>query len=82
MKPATLTYINDRITIDPEICNGKPTIRGRRITVKTIVEFLSAGESIEEILNQYPVLEKQDIQACLQFASQLMEHQYALREIA
>ena len=43
-----------RITIDPAICNGKPTIRGKRITVQTILEFLSAGEDREEILRQYP----------------------------
>ena len=41
-----------RITIDPDICNGKPTIRGKRITVETILEFLSAGESREEILRR------------------------------
>jgi uncharacterized protein (DUF433 family) len=38
-------YLNDRISIHPDICNGKPTLRGKRITVQTILEFLSAGES-------------------------------------
>ena len=42
-----------RITIDPEVCNGRPTIRGKRITAQTVLEFLSAGESREEILRQY-----------------------------
>jgi uncharacterized protein (DUF433 family) len=56
-----------RITIDPDICNGKPTIRGKRITVQTILEFLSAGEDREEILRQYPSLEEEDIDACLAF---------------
>lgn len=60
--------ISDRITIDEKLCNGKPTIRGKRITVQTILEFLSAGESIEEILNQYPTLEREDISACRKFA--------------
>lgn len=55
----------DRITIDPDICNGKPIIRGMRITAATVLEFLAAGESIEEILRQYPMLEREDIQACL-----------------
>lgn len=55
----------NRITIDSAICNGKPTIRGKRITVQTILEFLSAGESREEILRQYPSLEEEDIDACL-----------------
>ena len=82
MKPIKYNYLNGRITIDPDLCNGKPTIRGKRITVQTIVEFLSAGESEEEILNQYPSLEKQDIHACLSFASELMNHKYTLQEIA
>lgn len=60
-----------RITIDPEICNGKPTIRGKRIAVSTILEFLNAGETREEILRQYPSLEPADIDACLTFARKL-----------
>lgn len=82
MKPIKYNYLDGRITIDPDLCNGKPTIRGKRITVQTIVEFLSAGESEREILNQYPSLEKQDIHACLSFASELMNHKYVLQEIA
>jgi len=82
MKSIKYNYLDGRITIDPDLCNGKPTIRGKRITVQTIVEFLSAGESEDEILNQYPSLEKQDIQACLSFASELMNHKYTLQEIA
>lgn len=82
MKPIKFSYLEGRITIDPNLCNGKPTIRGKRITVQTIVEFLSAGETEKEILNQYPSLEKQDIHACLVFASKLMDHKYALQEIA
>jgi len=74
--------LNGRITIDPDLCNGKPTIRGKRITVQTIVEFLSTGETAEDILKQYPTLEKEDIHACLAFASQLMNHKYSLQEIA
>jgi uncharacterized protein (DUF433 family) len=62
-----MEYITDRITIDDNLCNGKPTIRGKRITVQTILKFLSAGESNEEILKQYPSLEPDDIKACLEF---------------
>jgi uncharacterized protein (DUF433 family) len=47
-------------------CNGKPTIRNKRITVQTISEFLDAGDSPYEILKQYPSLELDDIKACLQ----------------
>jgi len=64
-----MTYIAERITIDEKICNGKPTIRGTRITVQTILEFLSAGETAEEVLRQYPSLEREDITACLEFAT-------------
>ncbi len=74
--------MTDRITIDPEICNGKPIIRGMRITVETVLDFLAAGESVESILRQYPMLEREDIQACLSFASRMMAHSYAIREAA
>ncbi len=58
-----------RITIDPQICNGKPAIRGMRITVKTILDFLAAGETIENLLQAYPILEREDIFACIHYAS-------------
>lgn len=58
----------ERITINPNICNGKPTIRGMRITVETILQFLSAGDTVEIILEAYPFLEKEDIQAAIAFA--------------
>lgn len=76
-----MEYITERITIDPDICNGKPTIRGKRITVQTILGFLSAGDSKEEILEEYPSLEPEDIDACLRFASKLMENHYDIRSI-
>ncbi len=69
MKTLAHSASEDRITLDPDICNGKPTIRGKRITVQTILEFLGAGESREEILHQYPSLEVEDIDACLAFAA-------------
>lgn len=68
----------DRITVDPALCNGKPTIRRMRITVQTVLENLSAGESREQILLQFPMLEPEDISACLAFASSLMEHRYSV----
>lgn len=71
----------DRITIDPEVCNGKPTIRGKRIAVQTILGFLSAGDSRETILEQYPSLEAKDIDACLKFASSLMENNYEIKPL-
>jgi uncharacterized protein (DUF433 family) len=71
----------NRITVDPEICNGKPIIRGKRITAATILEFLSAGESTEEILKQYPSLEEKDIAACLYFASEMLRHNYTIKNL-
>ncbi len=77
-----MEYLSKRITLDPDLCNGKPTIRGLRITVNTILEFLSAGDTHEEILKQYPDLEDEDINACLMFASKLMNRNYTIKEFA
>ena len=74
--------IADRITIDDRICNGKPTIRNKRITVNTILGFLSSVDSREEILLQYPSLENEDIDACLKFASELMNRNFTIKEVA
>jgi uncharacterized protein (DUF433 family) len=57
-----------RITINPDTCNGRPILCGTRITVDTILEFLRAGESRDEILRQYPVLQAVDIDAAIVFA--------------
>ncbi len=63
----------ERITIDPEICHGKPTIRGLRYPVDSILEYLAAGDSIEDILNEFPDLEREDILACFAYASASMK---------
>lgn len=63
--------ILDRITIDPEICLGQPTIRGMRITVSIILKLIAAGTSLEDILAAYPELEKEDIVQSLQYAAWL-----------
>lgn len=65
----------DRITLDPEVCNGKPTIRGLRITAKTVLEYLAAGETVENILDAYPVLEREDIFAAIQYAVKMSDHE-------
>ncbi len=61
-----------RITMNPNICFGKPTVRNMRYPVEMILDLLGAGMSSGEILEDYPRLEKEDIQACLVFASKLM----------
>ncbi len=61
----------DRITIDPNICHGKPCIRGLRYPVETILELLSSGMTTVEILADYEDLEREDVLAALEFAAQL-----------
>ncbi|GJQ24619.1 MAG: DUF433 domain-containing protein [Planctomycetia bacterium] len=63
----------ERITIDPEICHGKPSIRGLRYPVETILELLSSGMTIDEILADYQDLEREDILAVLGFAARLSQ---------
>jgi uncharacterized protein (DUF433 family) len=68
-------YMNlaERITSDPNICHGKPCIRGLRYSVEMILELLSSGMTIEEILADYEDLEREDILAALSFAARLSQ---------
>jgi uncharacterized protein (DUF433 family) len=66
MKP-----MGSRITINQEICHGKPTIRNTRYTVELILDLLSSGMTRSEIIADYPALEEEDISACLDFAARL-----------
>ena len=61
----------NRITVNQDICHGKPTIRGMRYPVELILDLLSAGMTHQEILKDYPSIEEDDILACLAFASRL-----------
>jgi uncharacterized protein (DUF433 family) len=63
----------ERITINPDICHGKPCIRGLRYPVETILEWLASGMSVEDILADYADLEKDDIMAALTFAAQMVK---------
>lgn len=65
--------LSDRITIDPDICHGKPTIRGLRYPIEMILELLSSGMTSEEILADYEDLEREDILASLAFATRLSQ---------
>jgi uncharacterized protein (DUF433 family) len=65
--------LSERITMDPEICHGKPTVRGLRYTVESILEVLSSGMTVEEILADFEDLEREDILAALDFARQLSQ---------
>jgi uncharacterized protein (DUF433 family) len=63
--------ILSRITINPDICHGKPSIRNTRYTVELILDLLSSGMTKSEIIADYPALEEEDISACLAFAARL-----------
>lgn len=64
-----------RITVDPKILSGKPIIRGRRLAVEHVLGMLAAGDSMEIILEGYPWLEQEDIQACLIYARRTVGHE-------
>jgi uncharacterized protein (DUF433 family) len=64
-----------RITVNPNIFGGKPIIRGRRLAVEHILGMLAAGDSVDTILQGYPWLEREDIQACLVYARRLVGHE-------
>jgi uncharacterized protein (DUF433 family) len=64
----------DRITSNPQLCGGRPTIRGLRIRVTDILEMLAGGASRLEILRDYPYLEDEDISAALEYAARSSDH--------
>ncbi len=68
-----MTNLLDRITIDPQICHGKPVIRGLRYPVETMLELMSAGMTLDEILSDYEDLEREDLLAVLAYATRLSQ---------
>ena len=68
----------ERIIVQPDICNGKPVIRGTRITVQTVLEFLAAGDTVEDVLAEYPSLAAEDVRACLEYASRVLATLFSL----
>jgi uncharacterized protein (DUF433 family) len=72
----------DRIVWHPDICNGRPTIRGTRIAVQSVLEFLAAGDAAEDILEEFPDLKREDVQACIRYASRLMGNAYSVEAVA
>lgn len=75
------TDAEDRITTDPDILSGKPVIQGTRISVEFILELLSSGMEADEVLEEYPQLERDDILAALDYAMRSLRHEevYPLR---
>ncbi|MBP9226429.1 MAG: DUF433 domain-containing protein [Verrucomicrobiales bacterium] len=68
-----LSNLHSRITIDSNVCHGKPTIRGLRYTVESILEYLVAGDSFDDVLAEFSDLEREDLQACIQFAAEALK---------
>ena len=65
----------DRISIDPDICHGQACVKGTRIPVHQLVRMLANGDTVEELLAEYPSLSREDIMACLDYAAELAEEQ-------
>lgn len=66
----------NRISIDPNVCFGKPCIRGHRIWVSLILDFLANGASVQDILQDYPQLEEADILACIAYAAEMTRERF------
>jgi uncharacterized protein (DUF433 family) len=65
--------LSNRITTDPDICHGKPVIRGLRYPVENMLELMASGMTIEELLQDYPDLEREDLLACINYAARLTQ---------
>jgi len=70
-----MSKLLERVVVNPQIFGGKPIIRGMRISVEMILDLLSQGVTEEEILEDYPMLEKDDIRACLMYAKELVANE-------
>ena len=68
-----MSTLLSRITIDPEICHGKPAIRGMRYPVESILEYLAGGDSFDDVLAEFRDLEREDLLACLEFATRSLQ---------
>lgn len=75
-KKGTMNSLLQRISVDPEVCFGKPCIRGTRIWVSLILDFLASGMSIQEILHEYPHLTEEDIRAAIAYGAEMSRVRY------
>jgi len=72
--------MEERITADPAICGGEACVKGTRVPVYVVLDFLGAGDSIEDVLKEYPQLEREDVLACIRYASQLAKEEIEVLE--
>ena len=82
MKSRTRVHWRNRISIDPQICHGKPCIKGTRIMVSVILDNLAAGLTVDEIIAEYPPLTREDVYAALAYASELVREEELLPSLA
>ncbi len=69
----TLEEISKHISIDPRVCFGKPVIRGTRIWVALVVNYLAKGDTVESLLSEYPQITREDVHACLAYAARVVD---------
>ena len=74
--------MESHIVIDPAVCNGRPVVRGTRITVQTVMEFLATGDSVDDILEAYPSLNREQVLACIEWAWCLMANHFQIAALA
>lgn len=74
--------MDGHIVIDPAVCNGRPVVRGTRITVQTVMDFLAAGDSVDDVLEAYPSLNREQVLACIEWASRLMANHFQIAALA
>jgi len=71
---STVSNLMERITVNPRQCGGRPCVRGMRIRVTDVLDLLASGQTREQVLEDMPDLEPEDIEACLRFASRRIDH--------
>lgn len=69
-----MAFLDERITVDPDQCGGRPCIRGMRIRVSDVLDLLANGLGHEQVIDELPDLEPADVRACLRFASRRLDH--------
>jgi uncharacterized protein (DUF433 family) len=72
----------DWIEIHPDVCNGRPVLRGTRIAVQSVLEMLASGDAVEDVLEAFPSLRREQVLACMDHAARLMGNQYSFEPAA
>ena len=68
---------SDWIELHPDVCNGRPVLRGTRIAVQSVLEMLAAGDSIEDVVEAFPSIRREQVLACVDYAARLMGNRYS-----